>query len=221
MEPVAELDHYFICTDVGASVAATRLLQMGLVEGPPNQHPGQGTACRRFFFSNAMLELLWVENPDEAQSEQTRRTRLFERWSNRNASQASCPFGVILHPVFGSAAQCPFESWWSYKPITMPGLELQIADSTSLDEPMWCYFPFGRKRPIESPRSPAGLTEVTGIRIHSPQPAETSVTAAMARAGLIDLITPASEHLLEVMFDGGSRGKSVDLRPDLPLILLS
>src|SRR6266436_5673418 len=76
----AVVDHVFICTAAGAP-AADHLRQFGLAEGSPNQHPGQGTACRRFFFRNAMLELLWVEDAAAARSEQTRRTRLWERCS--------------------------------------------------------------------------------------------------------------------------------------------
>jgi hypothetical protein len=38
---------------------------------------------RRFFFENFMLELVWVDKPEETQSEQTRRTRLWERWVGR------------------------------------------------------------------------------------------------------------------------------------------
>jgi hypothetical protein len=41
-----------------------------------NQHPEQGTANRRFDFANAMLELLWVSDARDAQSERTRRTLL-------------------------------------------------------------------------------------------------------------------------------------------------
>jgi hypothetical protein len=37
---------------------AERIAAFGLCEGPSNVHPGQGTANRRFFFRNAMLELL-------------------------------------------------------------------------------------------------------------------------------------------------------------------
>ncbi len=62
-----ELDHFFICTDVGAPAAAA-LMALGFVEGAPNTHPGQGTANRRFFFDNAMLELLWVHDEAEAGS---------------------------------------------------------------------------------------------------------------------------------------------------------
>ena len=60
-----EIDHIFVLTDTDAPSAGA-LLRLGLTEGPPNRHAGQGTANRRFFFDNAMLELLWVENVDEA-----------------------------------------------------------------------------------------------------------------------------------------------------------
>jgi hypothetical protein len=73
-----ELDHLFVCTALGAP-EAEKLVQFGLHEGPPNQHPGQGTACRRFSFANAMIELFWVSEAREAQSESTRRTLLWER----------------------------------------------------------------------------------------------------------------------------------------------
>jgi hypothetical protein len=56
-----ELDHLFVCTDPGGP-EAEKLVQFGLREGPPNQHPGQGTACRRFSFANAMIELFWVND---------------------------------------------------------------------------------------------------------------------------------------------------------------
>ena len=52
-----ELDHLFVCTARGAP-EAERLVQFRLREGPPNQHPGQGTANRRFAFANAMIELV-------------------------------------------------------------------------------------------------------------------------------------------------------------------
>ncbi len=62
-----ELDHCFIWTEVGAP-EADLLIEFGLTEGQSNMHPGQGTANRRFFFENVMLELLWVHNKTEAQS---------------------------------------------------------------------------------------------------------------------------------------------------------
>ena len=50
-----ELDHVFVMSSVGAPDGA-RLLRAGLPEAPPNTHPGQGTACRRFVLDNAYIE---------------------------------------------------------------------------------------------------------------------------------------------------------------------
>src|SRR5215467_2423669 len=120
------VDHVFVCTAIGAP-EAERLIQFGLSEGTPNRHPGQGTACRRFFFSNAMLELLWLEDEVEARSAQTGATKLWERFSA--AGQTDSPFGVILRPAPGIEPVCPWRSW-SYRPPTMAGLELEIAADT-------------------------------------------------------------------------------------------
>ena len=50
-----ELDHLFSLVPRKA-LEADRLVEIELTEGEPNTHPGQGTACRRFFFRNAYLE---------------------------------------------------------------------------------------------------------------------------------------------------------------------
>ena len=91
----AELDHVFICTARGGNAEADRLVTLGLTEGGPNVHPGQGTACRRFFFRNAYLELLWVDKPDEAQSESVRPMRLWERWSGRAEQLAHSDWAFV------------------------------------------------------------------------------------------------------------------------------
>src|SRR5437667_11016558 len=94
--PAFEIDHLFICTCIGAC-EAERLLAFGLTEGTPNVHPGQGTANRRFFFRNAFLELLWVQDSSTAQSAAIRPTHLWEHWSGRRSS--ACPFGFIFRPA--------------------------------------------------------------------------------------------------------------------------
>ena len=174
-DPMAvALDHVFICTEAGAP-AAHRLRALGLTEGSPNHHPGQGTACRRFFFRNAMLELLWVENAAEAQGEQTRGTRLWERCSA--AGRGASPFGIVIRPDPEPQRGCPFESW-EYRPKTMPDLVLRIATGTELEEPMWCCIESGRApeealerlQPVEHP---AGFREITGLRILGPPLKET------------------------------------------------
>ena len=213
-----EIDHVFVCTAPGAP-AADLCRQAGLTEGAPNRHPGQGTACRRFFFSNAMLEFLWLEDEAEVRSDPTRGTRLWERLSH---SVPASPFGIILRPAAGSEAACPWRSR-NYRPPAMPGLDLEIAADTELEEPMWCYmksgrppaeWPVERRQPLDHP---AGLREITGVRMGCPVAREGSVTRAMADRGVIAIETGVP-HLLELQFDGGRRGTMLDFRPALPLI---
>ena len=213
-----EIDHVFICTAENAP-AAEHLKNFGLTEGSPNIHPGQGTACRRFFFSNAMLELPWVADSAEARSEQTRPTRLWDRWSD--ASGACSPFGIILRPRNAKLA-APFAAW-TYAPPTMPGLVLQIASNTSLAEPMWCYMERGF-RPDEAPperRQPmvhsAGINELTAVRLRSPALPAECVAATMARLGVITHRIDES-HTLELEFDHARQGQQRDCRPELPLV---
>src|SRR6478735_6200642 len=133
-----ELDHIFICCAHGAP-EADALLRLGLLEGSRNTHPGQGTENRRFFFENAFLELLWVSNPNDAQCPLTRRTRLWERWSQRAAG--TCPFGIAFRPAGRSVDEPPFATW-RYAPAYLPnGVSIQFAQGTSLQEPEFLYFP--------------------------------------------------------------------------------
>ena len=60
-----ELDHVFILVEPEAEVADL-LLAQGIREGRGNKHPGQGTSNRRFYFSNGMLEFLWIHDAEEA-----------------------------------------------------------------------------------------------------------------------------------------------------------
>jgi hypothetical protein len=86
------LDHAYITCSVGAPEAEV-LLEHGFAEGSPNVHPGQGTANRRFFFANFMLELLWVADPLEAAADAVRHTGRWERGRVRKPHmQGETPF---------------------------------------------------------------------------------------------------------------------------------
>jgi hypothetical protein len=207
----AVIDHVFLCVEKGAPEAA-KLIEFGRREGAPNTHPGQGTANRRFFFDNAMLELIWVENAAEAQSEQTRRTMLWERWSLR---AECCPFGIILaaaHSGFGR----PFDAW-EYRPSQMPGLVLQVASKATLAEPFWAWFEKPARRPSQPLDHTAGVHEVTRVNLYGPLLPPDSVAPAMARDDVIGW-RPSGQHLLELEFDERRSGSEVDFRPELPLL---
>src|ERR1700728_3964119 len=210
-----ELDHFFVCTAPGAP-GGDELVRFGLREGPPNRHPGQGTANRRFAFANAMIELLWVCDAQEAQSESSRRTLLWERWFGR-AGKAS-PFGFCLRPDASQDPLLPFPGW-EYRPSYLPDpLAIHIGD-TSVEEPMWFYLGFMRRADREKQfiEHPIGIRKITGLTLTTIRPVSSSVSQTVVHNGVLSTRT-GQEHFLEVHFDGDRRIETVDFRPRLPLI---
>jgi Glyoxalase-like domain len=136
-----ELDHLFVCTAPGAP-GAEEFIRFGLREGPPNQHPGQGTANRRFAFANAMIELLWVNDAQEAQSERSRSILLWERWSGRE--DKASPFGICVRPVNSQNTGSPFPAW-EYRPSYLPDPHFMDIGEAEVEEPMWVYLRFMRR----------------------------------------------------------------------------
>ena len=221
----AELDHVFICTTRGGGAEAESLAALGVSEGSPNAHPGQGTACRRFFFRNAYLELLWVDKPDEAQSEPVRPLRLWERWVGR--AEQACPFGFGFRPKANEAASPPFAAW-PYRPAYLPESQSipVAANSGVVSEPMLFYMPFAQRpdcQPDPKRQQPldhaAGLREISRVELVLPGgPRISGELQELQKAGLLD-ITEGANYLLVLRFDGEMRGKHADLQPGLPLVL--
>ena len=215
-----ELDHLFVCADVGAP-EAERLVAFGLTEGDPNVHHGQGTANRRFFFRNAFLELLWVSDPVEVQTELVRPTQLWSRWSQRKSGTS--PFGVGLRPTRPGSAEIPFPSW-EYRPPYLPSpLAIHVGEGVPLSEPLWFFLGFGRRpdasggprrQPLEHH---VGFQEVTHVRLTSPSVDSPSAVASVVLRGAVTLGS-SPEYLLEMTFDSGAQGSHKDFRPVLPLV---
>jgi hypothetical protein len=216
-----ELDHIFICTDLDA-FCADRLISFGLIEGTSNIHLGQGTANRRFFFDNFMLELLWVHNPAEAQSDRIHSTHLWERWANRN--RGDCPFGFCLRSTTSQNNSLPFSSW-EYRPPYLPeSLNIFVATNADvLTEPFLFYIPFGKRpdRYLFDKQQPlkhaAGLREVTRVKFVSPHAESASEELfAMVNASAIEL-SLGEKYFLELGFDRELKGQQIDFQTELPL----
>lgn len=218
-----ELDHIFVWTKAGAP-EADRLVALGLTEGPPNRHDGQGTSCRRFFFRNAYLELLWVHDPSEAQAEAVRRIGLDSRWLAR--AEGGSPFGLVFRPVEGGIAEPPFGTF-DYHPSYLPKpLVIRVGTNAAIfTEPLLFYLPFAR-RPDRYPddrRPPlahgAGLREMTRVELTVPS----SVTLSPELRSVVDRrlvgLRAGTGHGVEWGFDGERRGGRADLRPDLPVVV--
>jgi hypothetical protein len=216
-----ELDHIFVCADPGAP-EAEEFIRFGLREGEPNTHPGQGTASRRFPFADSMIELMWVSDAAEAQSPLTRRTLLWERWSNR-ASGAS-PFGICLRPVTdqtaanGANVDTPFPGW-AYKPSYLPEpLAFHIGEAPT-EEPMWVYLSFmlRSQRATYFTENRAGLCQITGLMLHTLTSLESEASRIVVGNGILSACV-AERPLLEIEFDRRRRDRHKDFRPLLPII---
>jgi hypothetical protein len=213
---VPELDHIMFFCAPGAPEAEV-LLGHGLHEGPGNSHPGQGTVNRRFFFRTVYLELLWIEDFDEAQSHEVRPTGLWDRWINRH--NGTCPIGLVFRPG-PVATPAPFPSW-SYRPKYFPdGFSIEVARDIPANEPLLFYLPFARPALVEDV-APGGVKigPVTGFTLHLPEttglsPALNSLVAAGAVS-----VEPGREVLVDIQHQTDRR-EIIDLRPQLPLRFL-
>lgn len=220
------LDHVFICASVNAPEAEA-LLAFGLVEGSSNVHPGQGTANRRFFFEGGFIELLWVANPVEAQSELTAPTRLWDRWSasvtNQNTRQNAqiCPFGIGFSANGEVAAPPPFESW-AYHPRYLPAdKSILFAKDTPLSEPELFYLSWPNPQ-ISSSTQPkqhkAPLQRMLSVSVGMSSLGNLSAVALQAvNVGLLKFHTSAAYEL--VLDFQASEAVTLDLRPSLGLVL--
>ena len=214
------LDHILIFTQIGAP-EADRLIDFGLREGPANVHLGQGTANRRFFFHNAMLECIWIHNPEEAQNATTRPTHLWPRWRGRG--RETSPFGVCLRPQAPPSDITPFPTW-DYRPAYVPAsMVIHMGDNAAVaTEPLLFYNALGG-RPDQLASPPPmdhaiGFREVTSLRLYGPasSPPSPALQAAL-QTGVFTWRADA-EHWIEVGFDQARQGNTVDFRPELPLV---
>jgi hypothetical protein len=211
-----ELDHVFICVARGAPESEL-LVEFGLCEGASNVHPGQGTANRRFFFQNAMLELLWVEDPQEAQSGQTAPTLLWKRWSGRQSG--ACPFGIVVRPANTAMTAVPFPAR-QYQPEWLaPDLEIYLAP-TGVQEPMWLFMPFLQRLHHEQRfvTHPNGAREITKLTLTTPAARQSSAAQALVENAILS-IREGAEYLLTIELDKSLRQVVRDFRPHLPLVV--
>jgi hypothetical protein len=171
---------------VGAPEAET-LVDAGLTEGSSNTHFGQGTANRRFFFESGFLELLWVQEEVEAQSELVAPTKLWNRWSGRG--RTANPFGLCFSSPEGVHSALPFPSWAYRPPYLSEGRHIVFAEGLPLSEPeffllSWPETPASPR--LESREHALGLHEMRSVSVGLPSPRSISDALSTIRdAGLV------------------------------------
>lgn len=213
------LDHVILLCSPEAP-EADELVRAGLTEGSRNTHPGQGTANRRFFFSNAYLEFLWLRDRAELESGPARRLGLLERWSGTHSN--SCPFGFVLRPATSEVLEPPFRSW-AYRPAYLPPeFAIHVAGDIPLTEPMVLQFGFfrGSNTLTAEPTQHQLATErITGISIATPAYGTLSESARIIERAGICSFEPAASSLMTITFDNAAQGACADFRPTYPLVL--
>lgn len=123
------IDHVFVLVEPDGS-EAVMMKAMGFVETYRRKHPGQGTQNVCYCFDNLFLELLWVDDPDAAQSAAIRRTGIYERSQWR--SNGACPFGI----AWRKSTKQPeiMLPTWAYSPPYLPN-DVSISVATDGDDP--------------------------------------------------------------------------------------
>jgi len=209
-----ELHHFFILVEPEAKVADL-LVELGLKEGARNKHDGQGTSNRRFYFSNGMLEFLWIHNKEEAVNGPGRDLRFTER---ANGPQAS-PFGVIFTRKDNSNLDMPFEGW-KYKPDYFePPWAFHVgANSNNLLEPLCFYMPFIEPTTSACKTEEGTFKSISQVKICTPSEPTSDVLEVADTADRLS-IEHGNQHLMEITFDDWRCGRTSDLRPDIPLII--
>lgn len=221
-----ELDHVFIFTEAPQQVA-TSFRQFGLTEGTPNVHPGQGTSCRRYFFGNAYLELVWVSNEEQIINPVISKTKLWERSQYQLTNY--CPFGLCFRNpnLLSNSPTLLFEDGWKYQPPYLPeGVYVNVASNTDFRaEPMLFEMPFFGIAPKDYPpekRQPLnhemGLQEITKVILTLPVTME-SLSPALQKvlSNSIVTLSQGKDYSVELEFDHGKRGEKQPFKQLIPL----
>jgi hypothetical protein len=216
-----ECDHIVIFAGVDAPEAKT-LEALGLQGfGGITVHGGMGTASTAFFFQNSYLELLWVQ--DEALAGQKFGAAGFDlsahaRWRETGAS----PFSLALRRRPGAAGPLPFPTQRVTAEWMPPGTAIEVlednpSEPSCLVIPDILTFPSFRANIPDLPH-PLGMQKLTGIKITVQGDKLTPQAQLLSQSDVVTLET-GSSSLMELTFDDGLQGKSVDVRPTLPLVL--
>lgn len=210
-----DLDHVFICVEDPSS-AERVLSDFGVQFRRRAVHRGQGTANACAFFDNAYLELLWRYDDEELLSEMIRPLALWERvrWQQTGAS----PFGVALRP---GAETVPVETWPYHASFLPDGAKLLIVTRKhAAHEALIFLVPEPLPIQLRPPIAHRGRhRRVTRIKVSGPQVSPLSPGLGLRCDLDVLTVTRATEHHLELEWDGGGSGEFFDFRPAVPLTL--
>lgn len=208
------LDHIFIITEPEAE-KATRLLEIGFVEGNANVHAGQGTSNRRFFLDGFTIEFLYVSNADEAANGAGKGLGILARSRDVQTS----PFGIVVR-VQEATAIPSFPSWKYYPDYFGGKMCFYVGDNSSqLQEPLCICMPPSLPAASKVAKEYANPDWcLTGLEISVPVEKPSETLQHFAAIDRVD-IQYGQPHRMTMEFNNGVTGRIEDFTPDLPMVL--
>ena len=204
-----QLHHFFILTSRQAP-AAQRLIDIGLIEGSSNRHPGQGTANRRFFVANSTLELLYIDDADEAMNGRAAQLGLLQRVQTENAS----PFGLVMHTESDAEA---FPGWRYCPEYFADDQCFQVGENfAELCEPLCICMPTNLPQSATASAIDNPDWRLTELRVDVPLRKPSPVLSSVSSCAPLSLRLNRPHHM-ELEFNSAQQQQFCDLRPDLAL----
>jgi len=206
------LDHIIILASPEAP-EADALLEIGLIEGTSNDHPGQGTSNRRYFMANTTIEFLYVHNIAEAMNGVGSKLRIVERAIDIDGS----PFGLVTRTDDGTKPAFPA---WQYQPDYFPqGMHFYVGEnSDNFNEPLCICMPPALPKPDKSPESNNSSWNLTELQLSIPAIGASTELTTFGECDLVSLRFN-EDHKLKLIFNHGSKGESRNYLPDIPLVM--
>ncbi len=212
-----EIDHIFIFSN-NKGKEAEDLVNFGFTEGSNRIHPGQGTRNRKFYFDNFYLEILWVIEEKEIQSEITSVTKLWER--SQFQQNRFSPYGLCLKNTYSTDQL--FEKSKLYKPIYLPkDKSIDMITNEEFPELPWIFrLPYIREMSVSN----EPIEHCNGIK--SLTRTEFEISSEMSNSTFLDYFNGIDHIAFEVgerahltlEFDNKVQGKKKEF-PELNLTL--
>ena len=236
-----QVDHFNIWVK-NPKKAKERLTDIGFTAVPDSLsqiHAGQGTTGRYFHFLNGYLELIFVHDQNEFKQNNAKNKDLdFAERVNFENNGAS-PFSIALKVKEYDTEKIPFEKISYHQDWMEEGAHIYSAKSskTNLKEPsIFVVYPQIESDRFETlsdlkniPQQYAfarefykhsnGAKKITNIDITSTD-LDVKTETIKAINGIENItVKSGKEHLMKLYFDHNMQGKTIDLRPELPLIV--
>ena len=203
-----DADHIFIFTDDNGKVA-DQLVKFGLTEGSNRVHVGQGTTNRKFYFDNFFLEILWVHDTNEIESEKIKPIGLWQRAEFKINSFS--PFGLCI--INTSKTDELFENAFKYQPDYFPqGQTIDILKNENQSSLPWTFrLPFkGQKKNSNEPTEHKnGIGLLTKMTFEHQENIEAKFLIFFERERNIKF-KKSDRTWLNLTFDNGTQGLTAE-----------